>query len=121
MIIAFCSTGTSMDAPLSGRFGRADYFLFFDTETKDVTATENSAKNAAGGAGGQAVQQLVDAGVAAVIAPETGPQAFTALEQFSITPYRQENCTNALDALEAWNRNELQVIENPMAKGLHRA
>ncbi len=121
MIIAFCSTGTTMDAPLSGRFGRADYFLFFNTETKDVTARENSAKNAAGGAGSQAVQQLVDAGAEAVIAPETGPQAFTALEQFSITPYRQGSSANAADALEAFNNNALQVIENPMAKGLHKA
>ena len=121
MIIAFCSSGTVLDSPLSGRFGRADYFLFYNTETKEFTTVENSAKEAAGGAGGQAVQQLVDNNAEALVAPEVGPQAFTALEQFSIPTYRQTGCTTVNSAIEAWTAQKLNKIENPMSRGLHRA
>jgi predicted Fe-Mo cluster-binding NifX family protein len=121
MIIALCSTGEDLDSKVDERFGRATYFLIYNTENSEFTCIENSAKNAKGGAGALAVQQIVDHKAELVIAPEVGPQALDALKKFNIPAYKQGGVTTVQDAIAAWNNKELKIIEAPGNKGLHKA
>ena len=121
MKLALCITGEELTSPLDDRFGRANYFLFFDTESSEKKVIKNSAREAAGGAGGLAVQQLVDNGAEVLIAPEVGPQALGALNKFKIPAYKQGGAKTVEDAIAAWKNGELEKVEKPGNKGLHKA
>ncbi|MBN2657164.1 MAG: NifB/NifX family molybdenum-iron cluster-binding protein [Spirochaetales bacterium] len=121
MNIAFCSTGCELKSELDDRFGRTTYFLIYKTETSEIICIENEARMAKGGAGSQAVQQLIDHNVSVVIAPEVGPQAMDALKRFNITPYNQKGAKTVEEALALWKDEKLPLIEEPGAKGLHKA
>ena len=121
MKLALCSTGQEFTSTLDERFGRTNYFIFYNTESSEMDVVENSAREAAGGAGGLAVQQLVDNGVEILIAPEVGPQALDALNRFNIPAFKQGNFKTAERAIAAWGNGELIEIEKPGNKGLHKA
>lgn len=121
MNIAFCSKGCDLQSPVDDRFGRASFFLVYNTENKEITCIENTAKTAAGGAGSMAVQQLVDNNAELIIAPEVGPQAMDALKKFKIQVYKQNGAKTVEEALKLWEDNKLSIIEEPGAKGLHKA
>lgn len=121
MIIALCSTGDSMQSTIDERFGRASYFLFYNTESSDMVPVINEAKTAKGGAGALAVQQLVNNKAELLIAPEVGPQALDALKQFKIPVYRQGEKSTAALVIEAWQKGSLELIKDPGNKGMHKA
>ena len=121
MIITLCSTGKDLQSKVDERFGRATYFVFYNTATEEKIVIENSAKDAKGGAGALAVQQLVDNNSELLIAPEVGPQALQALNKFKIPAYKQGDVTTIQDAITAWENNKLEMIKNPGNKGLHKA
>ena len=121
MTIAFCLKDNDADSALDARFGRAEYFLFYNTESGNANIVSNEAKNAPGGAGAKAVQQMVDNGTECLIAPEVGPQAHDALEAFGIPAYKQGDSLSFRDALSAWEKGDLHRIDKPGNKGLHRA
>ncbi len=52
MKLALCSTGVELSSTLDERFGRANYFILYNTESSEMDVIKNSAKEAAGGAGG---------------------------------------------------------------------
>ena len=61
MKIAITSLGETLDSPVDQRFGRARYFILFDTETKEWSAYDNKQNlNAAHGAGVQAGQKVAE-------------------------------------------------------------
>ncbi len=120
MIIALCSTGDAMESPVDERFGRAAYFLFYNTITSEMVSVINEAKTAKGGAGALAVQLLVNNKAELLIAPEVGPQALDALKKFKIPAFKQgENTTPELAVL-AWGNGSLEMIKDPGNKGLHK-
>lgn len=121
MIIALCSTGKDLDSKVDERFGRTTYFGIYNTENSEYTCFENSAKTAKGGAGALAVQQIVDNKAELVIVPELGPQALDALKKFKIPAYKQGKSTTVRETVSAWKNNELEIIEAPGNKGLHKA
>jgi len=121
MIIALCSTGKDLLSKVDKRFGRAAYFVFYNTDTTEMSVIENSAKEAQGGAGALAVQQLVNNNTEIVIAPEVGPQALEALNKFKIPAYKQGDVQTVQNAIDAWENKTLEIIEDPGHKGLHRA
>ena len=121
MKIALCSTGPELESKVDERFGRAAFFVFYNSETKELTAIENSARTASGGAGALAVQQIVDNDAVIVIAPELGPQALDALKQFRIPAYKQGSVKTVQEAITAWENETLTVIKDPGIQGLHKA
>ena len=67
------------------RFGRAKYFLVYDTETEKWQAEDNIQNlNLAQGAGTQTAQQLAKWGVSTLITGNVGPKAFTVLKAAGI-------------------------------------
>ncbi|MBN1774294.1 MAG: NifB/NifX family molybdenum-iron cluster-binding protein [Deltaproteobacteria bacterium] len=85
MIIAVSAAGTEFDSPVDPRFGRCRYFVFYDTETKQLEAQPNTAGQLGGGAGVQAAQQISDKGAQVVLTGNVGPNAHQALSAAEIT------------------------------------
>jgi len=79
MIVAFASSGRTLEAAPADRFARAPFFLLVEKGTlKEVV--ENEEAEGASGVGGKVVQMLLQKGVGAVVAPKYGPKAGDALK-----------------------------------------
>ena len=56
-------------------FGRAPYFLVYDTETKGAELIENTAAQSPGGAGIKAAQMIVNSKAEVLLTPRCGQNA----------------------------------------------
>ena len=80
MKIGISSTESDFEtAGVDPRFGRCNFFIIYDTETKEYKAYPNPAKEAVGGAAMRAVEFLREKGVEKVITGNVGPNAESAL------------------------------------------
>ena len=78
----------NMETTVCPSFGRAPYFLLYDTETKTQEFMENSAAASAGGAGIKAAQIVVDCKVQGVLTPRCGQNAAEVLKAEGIKLYK---------------------------------
>jgi predicted Fe-Mo cluster-binding NifX family protein len=120
MIISLCAKGPELTSEVDPRFGRCEYFLFYNSDDGSCTALANSARNAAGGAGVMACQIVGDNGTGVVIAPELGPQAMGALSRMGIPVFAQGEYRTAEEALEAWKNHRLEEMKKVESTGLRR-
>lgn len=109
MKIAFSTTGTDLSAPMDPRFGRAAFFLIYDTETKAVEAIKNAFADAGQGAGIKAAETVVNAGSKIVVTGDCGPKAFNALKQANVKIYSAKNVSVA-ETLAAFEAQKLPEI-----------
>jgi len=59
MKIAFTSTGTNWDSKIDPRFGRAEYLLIYDEESKNLESIDNTeVSQVAHGAGNSTAQKI---------------------------------------------------------------
>ena len=84
MRIAISATGPTLEAEVDPRFGRCQYFIIADPETKEFEAVENSSAMASGGAGISAGQAIASKGVAALLTGNCGPNAYQVLSAAGI-------------------------------------
>ena len=110
----------NIEQSFNPRFGRSDYFILVDSETKDWQAFQNPAASAPGGAGPQAVQFIADKGADAVISGRYGPSAFTALNAAGIKAYIAKQGT-VNEVLEQFLADDLESVTAPTGEGLHGA
>jgi len=75
MLVCITAQGDSLDSEVDPRFGRCNYFIFYDTETKKYEVVPNRWKEAMGGAGTQAAQFVLEKGAKKVITGNIGPRA----------------------------------------------
>ena len=76
MKIAISSQGNFPDSNVDPRFGRAKYFIIYDTETDSFDVIDNVQNiQAAQGAGIQAAQNVANQNVELVISGNLGPKA----------------------------------------------
>ena len=112
MIIAFTTQGQTLDSPLDPRFGRAQGFLVYDTDSGETRyATNEQNMSLAQGAGIQAAMNLVKTGAKAIVTGHVGPKAFAALAKGKVDIYLCELPTVA-QALEAFQQNRLQPAQD---------
>jgi predicted Fe-Mo cluster-binding NifX family protein len=116
MKVAISSHDGKQDTQFSARFGRCEYFLIVDSDSKTWEAKVNPAASASGGAGTQVIQFLSDLGVEATISGRYGPNAFTALQAAGIAGYEASKGTpeQLLDKLQA---GELKQASGPTGRG----
>ena len=90
MKIAIASTGKELSSDVSDAFGRADYFMIIDTETKTVIDILDNylAKDSSRGAGVSAATLVVNSGAVMVFSGRIGPKALRVLEQ-SLVSYTE--------------------------------
>ncbi|MCK9525256.1 MAG: NifB/NifX family molybdenum-iron cluster-binding protein [Limnochordia bacterium] len=69
-------------------FGRAAYFLIYETETKTSVFIDNSSLASPGGAGIKAAQTLIDNQVSALLTPRCGENAAKTLESAGIKIFK---------------------------------
>lgn len=117
MKVAIASDGPGLAGQVDGRFGRAKYFIMFETETGEVATLNNEQNlNAPQGAGVQAARNVVNAGAEAVIAGHVGPKAFTALRAARVKVY--VGASGAVsDAMEKFKAGELECVGEADVEG----
>jgi len=75
MKICITSEGKDLDSKVDPRFGRCRNFIFFDTDSGNFEAQENTNAQFQGGAGIQSGQLVVSKGVEVVLTGNVGPNA----------------------------------------------
>jgi predicted Fe-Mo cluster-binding NifX family protein len=119
MKIAFTTLGTTPEAPLDSRFGRAPGFLVYDMDRDSFELVDNRQNlNAAQGAGIQAAETLSCIGVRALVTGHCGPNAFRVLATAGITVYSSDAQTVA-GALNAFRSGSLQPLKRANIEGHH--
>jgi predicted Fe-Mo cluster-binding NifX family protein len=118
MIVAIPADTESLDSDVCLSFGRAPYYLIYDTRTRIPSFIENEAANSQGGAGIQASQTLVDQQVHAVLTPRCGKNAADVLRAAGIRIYHSQQ-GSLLENLKEFEAGKLDLFEKIHA-GLHR-
>lgn len=117
MKIAVTSQGTTSDSPIDSRFGRAKFFIVYDTELATYSALDNEQNlNAAQGAGIQSAATVVNAGCTALISGHCGPKAFAVLTNAGVAVYTGAGGT-VKEAVEAFKQGALKKIESADVEG----
>jgi len=118
MKIIITATSDKIDHPFSPRFGRADYFMLIDSDTREWEAFPNPATNARGGAGPLAVQFIAEKGAEVVISGRYGPNAFTALEAAGMKAYTA-NEGAVSEVLQQFLDHQLEQASGASGPGTH--
>ena len=117
MKIAVSSQGTDLESAVDLRFGRAPYFIIYDTDNQNLTAISN-AENASSsqGAGVQAAQLVVGQKPDLVISGNFGPKAFAALNAAGIktASWSEGTVKQAVDLAQS---NQLKILDQPNVDG----
>lgn len=117
MKIAVSSQGPELSSMVDPRFGRAAYFIVYDTDDKSFKSLDNSRNVAAAqGAGIQAAQLVAQQAVDVIVSGNMGPKAFEVLQAAGIRMVSYENGTVA-DAIELVDKGELQTLNAANARG----
>lgn len=93
MKIAVSATGTDLQAQVDQRFGRCQYFIIYDSETRDFTTMANEAQFATGGAGIQSGQNVQKSGAEVVLTGNVGPNAMKTLQAAKVKVFTGVNGT----------------------------
>lgn len=108
----------SMQTEICQSFGRAPYFLIFETNTSSSKFILNQAASSPGGAGIKASQTIVDSGAEAVIVPRIGQNASDVLTSAGIKVYQSQS-NNILENISLLKEGNLPLLENAHP-GFHR-
>lgn len=117
MKIAIPVDEQNLESSVCPSFGRAPYFLFYNTATKESYYIDNSAVASQGGAGIKAAQVIADQGTNVLIAPRCGENAEEVLRKSEIFIYKsiQGTAKQNIDAFEA----EQLILLNDFHPGFH--
>lgn len=117
MKIAFTTSGSTLNAPMDPRFGRAAGFIIYDTDSRTFDAVDNrQVVNSAHGAGIQATEAIVRLGANCVVTGHCGPNAHRALTAAGIRIYTTQAPTVA-EALEAYRAGALSTMKAADVEG----
>jgi len=114
MKIAISSTGRDLESAIDPRFGRAEFFVLYDTDSKQCEAVENLAVTSSGGAGIATAQMMSDKNVEAVVTGNVGPNAMSVLRTAGIKIFRG-NADTVGRNIENFNKGVLETIETTVA------
>lgn len=117
MRIAIPVDEKKLESSVCPSFGRAPYFLFYNTVTKEEYFLDNSAVASQGGAGVRAAQVIADQGVQALLTPRCGQNAQDVLNKAEVFIYKTTP-GNARENIEAFLDEKLAVL-NEFHPGFH--
>lgn len=117
MKIAIPMDKQNKETKISKSFGRAPYYLFYDTETKASDFVQNTAAKSAGGAGIRAAQIIVDNKADVVLTPRCGKNAADVLLAANIKIYKSKDAS-AQDNIDAFIADNLSLLDDIHA-GFH--
>lgn len=90
-------------------FGRAPFYLFYDTANDQAEFIVNEAADAPGGAGIKAAQTIVDNKADVVLTPRCGENAAQVLVAAGIKMYKT-NSGSLKENIEAFKSNNLEML-----------
>lgn len=110
MKIAFTSKGTSFDDMMDPRFGRTEFFLIYDEETKALSHFDNRAiEGEAHGAGPKTAQEIFKLNPDILITGNgPGGNAATVLEKAELKIYIGAGSMTVKEAYEAYKAGTLK-------------
>ena len=115
--MAVTSMGQNMESKVDPRFGRANWFIVFDTETDEYRVVSNEQNlNAGQGAGIQSAEIISRSGVEALITGNCGPKAFRALGAAGIQVFCGAEGTVA-EVLEKFKSGKLEKAAGANVEG----
>lgn len=117
MKIAIPVESSSLNSSVCPSFGRAPYFLLYDTKTEKNTLIDNSAVASQGGAGIKAAQAIVDHGAEALITPRLGENAAQVIKSAGVKIYRTQEGSSR-DNINAFVEGKLSLLDH-IHPGLH--
>jgi molecular chaperone DnaK (HSP70) len=105
------------DGVFDSRFGRAEKFIIYDTETKEFTVIDNQQNLASPhGAGVQAAMYIVDSEAKALITGNLGPKAAQIIYSSEIKVY-QSSAQTVKEAIKLFEQGKLEELENANVEG----
>lgn len=117
MKIAVSAQGPDLESRVDPRFGRAAYFIIYNTDTSGFVALPNAENaGAAQGAGIQAAQLVANQSVNIVVSGNMGPKAFEALRAAGVKMVAWDNGTVA-EAIEVIRSGEFRALGDPNVRG----
>lgn len=117
MKIAVTSQGTTLDSPVDPRFGRARYFIIYDTDTGGFECVDNEQNvNAPQGAGIQSAENIARHKIKALLTGHCGPNAFRTLSSAGIQVYTGLTGT-VREAVEDFKAGRLTASGRPDVQG----
>ena len=117
MKLAISAKGKDLDSPVEQRFGRADVFIIYDTDTGNFEAIDNRANlDLAQGAGIQSARNVVAQGVQYVITGHCGPKAYRSLSAADVRVILGGTGT-VREAIARFEAGELEVTEEADVEG----
>lgn len=111
MKIAIPVDEQNLESGVCPSFGRAPYFLFYNTDTKESYYLDNSAVASQGGAGIKAAQVIADHGVKALLTPRCGENAKEVLRKSEVLVYKSIPGT-VRQNIEAFIAEKLVLLSN---------
>lgn len=106
-----------MEADVCKSFGRAPYFLIYDTDNKESIFLANSATKTVSGTGIKAAQIIVDNEASALLTPRCGEKAADVLKAAGVKLYKTINSSAKVN-LDDFINGELSPLTEIHA-GLH--
>ena len=116
MKIAVSAKGNDLSSQVDPRFGRAAYFIIYNTDDDSFEAVSNEGAAAAQGAGIQAAQAIANKHVDWVISGNMGPKAFIALKAAGVKIASWSD-GSVEDAIKLAKKSELQEITGANVQG----
>lgn len=114
MIIAITSTGPTEESTIDKRFGRARYFLIYDTEKDEFKPLDNlSGMNEMQGAGVSSGEKMFKAGVEVVVTGHVGPKAYRTLNASKIKVAFCKEDVTVKEAAAMYVDGKLTVSDGP--------
>ena len=97
------SLGNELASQFDKRFGRAEWFCVFDSETKESSFIKNEFIDANHGAGTKAAELMFSLKADRVISGDFGPKAKELLEKLDIQMIAIQDSTSVQDVVERIN------------------
>jgi predicted Fe-Mo cluster-binding NifX family protein len=115
MKILVTASSEDLNGPIDPRFGRAPYYVIFDTSNPDaVQILPNSNAASPSGAGIAAAQFVASQGVGIVVSGAFGPNASSVLSSAGIQMVSAPEGTNVTDAFKMASQGQLSgAAQNP--------
>jgi predicted Fe-Mo cluster-binding NifX family protein len=117
MKIAITSQGNTLADPVEERFGRCQWILIVDLETRGVVALNNKIqRDAVQGAGIQTAENILREDVHCVITGHCGPKAFRVLQSAGVKVYLGA-AGSGEKVLDEYQQGKLKLAETSDVEG----
>lgn len=117
MKIAISARGKSLRAKGHKLFGRCNYFVIVDTDTKKITALKNKLAGGSTCVGTACARQLDSAGVQAVVSGKVGSNAYEVLKDSGVAVYLSPPGLSVQETLDKFKAGNLPGAAADIEKG----